>query len=139
MPQLENNLTDDPIALDGDVSFSGGQASNVRKNVIAEGAFDIGKNVDFDTFGNATTRRGVAQLLGDSIDTTWSTGAALTDTWTASPATTTEFSALKWSATLVGPILKIAYYDVPEDEQIILANYDTDADTRSIKDSKNDS
>ena len=133
MPQLENNLTDDPIALDGDVSFSGGQASNVRKNVIAEGAFDIGKNVDFDTFGNATTRRGVAQLFDDVNTSTWSTGAALTDTWTESPATDTEFSALKWSASLVGPILKVAYYDVPEDEQIILANYDTTADTRKIK------
>ena len=72
MPQLENNLTDDPLTLDGDVSFSGGQASNVRKNVIAEGAFDIGKNVDFDTFGNATTRRGAAQLIGNSVDGIWS-------------------------------------------------------------------
>jgi len=122
MPQFDNNLTDDPIALDGDVSFSGGQASNIRKNVIAEGAFDVGQNVDFDTFGNATTRRGVAQLLGDSVDEIWGT------TFTAEWQDITE----EWSATLVGSVLKIAYYDVPADEQIILANHNTDDDSRKI-------
>ena len=122
MPQFDNNLTDDPIALDGDVSFSGGQASNIRKNVIAEGAFDVGQNVDFDTFGNATTRRGVAQLLGDSVDEIWGT------TFTAEGQDITE----EWSATLVGSVLKIAYYDVPADEQIILANHNTDDDSRKI-------
>ncbi len=129
MPQLENNLTDDPIALDGDVSFSGGQASNVRKNVIAEGAFDIGKNVDFDTFGNATTRRGVAQLLGDVLDGIWS---GMTDDTDVTGDRWEDITEM-WSSTLVGPILKVAYYDTPSDEQIILANHDTTADTRKIK------
>tara|TARA_R100001244_G_scaffold21303_4_gene22738 strand:- start:11330 stop:13264 length:1935 start_codon:yes stop_codon:yes gene_type:complete len=129
MPQLENNLTDDPIALDGDVSFSGGQASNVRKNVIAEGAFDIGKNVDFDTFGNATTRRGVSQLLGDTLDAVWNEMTDDTDVtgdrW--------EDVGEEWSSTLVGPIISVAYYDTPSAEQMILANHDTTAGTRKIK------
>ena len=129
MPQYDNNLNDDTIVLDGDVSFSGGQASNVRKNVIAESAFDIGKNVDFDTFGNATTRRGVAQLVDDVLDAIWSEMTDDTDVtgdrW--------EDVSEKWSNTLVGPILKVAYFDTPASEQLILANHDTDADTRKIK------
>ena len=129
MPQLENNLTDDPLTLDGDVSFSGGQASNVRKNVIAEGAFDIGKNVDFDTFGNATTRRGAAQLIGNSVDGIWSEMTDDTDVtgdrW--------EDVSEEWSSTLVGPVIKVAYYDTQSAEQIVLANHDTTAGTRKIK------
>ena len=71
MPIQENSQLDDQIAFDGDVSFSGGQASNVRKNTIAEGAYSIGKNTDFDTFGNIVSRKGVAQLVGDVIDSVW--------------------------------------------------------------------
>ena len=72
MPQLFNNQLDEPIILDGDVAFSKGQASNVRKNVIVEGGYDIGKNTDFDVFGNISTRRGVAQLQDDVTDGVWS-------------------------------------------------------------------
>ena len=134
MPQLDNNLTDDQIALDGDVSFSGGQASNVRKNVIAEGAFDIGKNVDFDTFGNATTRRGVAQLLGGTIDGIWSDlSDATTEIWETSPGTG-DFSEGTWSDTLDGSIISLDYYDIPgtNGEKIILAESDPDASPSAL-------
>jgi hypothetical protein len=122
MPQFDNNQTDDPIALDGDVSFSGGQASNVRKNVIAESAFDFGKNVDFDTFGNATSRRGVAQLQDEVWIGVWD---LITDDWND----ITE----KWSATLEGEILKIAYFDTQDIEKIVIAEKDTDAGAYKIK------
>jgi len=122
MPQFDNNQTDDPIALDGDVSFSGGQASNVRKNVIAESAFDFGKNVDFDTFGNATSRRGVAQLQDDVWIGVWD---LITDDW--------DNITEKWSDTLEGEILKIAYFDTQDIEKIVIADKDTDAGTYKIK------
>ena len=38
MPIQENNQLDDVVLLDGNLSFSGGQASNVRKNNISESA-----------------------------------------------------------------------------------------------------
>ena len=127
MPQLFNNQLDEPIILDGDVTFSKGQASNVRKNVIIEGGYDIGKNTDFDVFGNISTRRGVAQLVGDSITGKWDHLDGATDTWTTSTSPSTRFSALKWSASLDGSILKVGYFDTPKPlEQIILANSDPD-------------
>ena len=118
MPQLENNLTDDPIVLGGDVSFSAGQASNVRKNVMAEGAYNLGRNTDFDTFGNLITRRGVAQLVDNVVDGVWN---EITDDWTGSPSTATEFSALKWSNTLTGSVVSLSYFDTPTIEKLVLA------------------
>ena len=123
MPQLFNNQLDEPIILDGDVAFSKGQASNVRKNVIVEGGYDIGKNTDFDVFGNISTRRGVAQLQDDVTDGVWS---EITDQW--------EAITTKWSATLDGSILKVGYFDTPKPlEQIILANSDPDNATPAAR------
>ncbi len=131
MPQFDNNLADDQIVMDGDVSFSGGQASNVRANVIAESAFDLGKNVDFDTFGNATTRRGVAQLVGGTIDGIWSELSGATDIWELSPDAG-DFSASTWSVSLDGSIIKIAYFDTNSIEKIILAESDPDASPSAL-------
>lgn len=114
MPQLDNSLADDPIFIDGDISFSAGQASNVRKNVIGEGAYDIGRNVDFDMFGNVSTRRGTAQLQDAVVDSTWD---ALSDDW--------DSITLKWSDVLSAAINQIAYFDTPSPyEKIVIASND---------------
>ena len=93
----ENRQVDDQIALDGDVSFSGGQASNVRKNTIAEGAYSIGKNTDFDTFGNIVSRKGVAQLVGDVVDSVW---GDITTAW--------ESTTFLWTSNFTGSVKSIA-------------------------------
>ena len=71
MPLLENSATDDQILLDGDTGFTGGQASNVRRNLIKEGAFTAGKNIDYDVFGNLVTRRGASQETADAETSRW--------------------------------------------------------------------
>tara|TARA_R110002051_G_scaffold70928_3_gene127810 strand:- start:1151 stop:3082 length:1932 start_codon:yes stop_codon:yes gene_type:complete len=121
MPQLDNSLADDPIFIDGDISFSAGQASNVRKNVIGEGAYDIGRNVDFDMFGNVSTRRGTAQLQDDVVDSTWD---ALSDD-TDVTGDRWEDISLKWSDVLSAAVNQIAYFDTPSPyEKIVIASND---------------
>ena len=121
MPQLDNSLADDPIFIDGDISFSAGQASNVRKNVIGEGAYDIGRNVDFDMFGNVSTRRGTAQLQDAVVDSTWD---ALSDD-TDVTGDRWEDITLKWSDVLSAAINQIAYFDTPSPyEKIVIASND---------------
>ena len=122
MPIQENSQLDDQIAFDGDVSFSGGQASNVRKNTIAEGAYSIGKNTDFDTFGNIVSRKGVAQLVGDVVDSVW---GDITTNW--------ESTSTVWTATLTGSVDSIAYFDTPTIEKIVVAESDTSGGTYKVK------
>ena len=126
MPQIENNLTDDPISLAGDTTFSKGQASNVRKNTIIPGAYDIGKNTDFDTFGNIITRRGVAQLQDDVLVGVW-------DQLSDDPDDFWNNITTKWSNTLTGSIISTAYFDTPTLEKIILAEKDTATPAYKIK------
>ena len=71
MPLLENSATDDQILLDGDTGFTGGQASNVRRNLIKDGAYTAGKNIDYDVFGNLVTRRGAAQEATNAETSRW--------------------------------------------------------------------
>lgn len=122
MPIQENSQLDDQIAFDGDVSFSGGQASNVRKNTIAEGAYSIGKNTDFDTFGNIVSRKGVAQLVGDVVDSIW---GDITTNW--------ESTSTVWTASLTGSVGSIAYFDTPTIEKIVVAESDTSGGTYKVK------
>lgn len=122
MPIQENSQLDDQIAFDGDVSFSGGQASNVRKNTIAEGAYSIGKNTDFDTFGNIVSRKGVAQLVGDVVDSVW---GDITTNW--------QSTSTVWTASLTGSVGSIAYFDTPTIEKIVVAESDTSGGTYKVK------
>ena len=125
MPQLDNNLPDDPIFLDGDITFSLGQASNVRSNVVSEGGYSLGRNTDFDMFGNVSTRRGTSQLQDSVIDAKWDGLVGATDVWTTSTSPSTRFSALKWSAELAEAIIDVAYFDTPAPfERIVLASDD---------------
>ena len=111
MPLLENSATDDQILLDGDTGFTGGQASNVRRNLIKEGAFTAGKNIDYDVFGNLVTRRGAAVTVGDTLDSTW--GDTDTD-WDA-------ITTLVWGASdLDGPIISLECLDNTSTEMMVL-------------------
>lgn len=112
MPLLENSATDDQILLDGDTGFTGGQASNVRRNLIKEGAFTAGKNIDYDVFGNLVTRRGAAVTIGDAMDDVWS---VTTGTWA---------STLKWGQDdLLGAIISLSYLDNTSTEMMVMAEY----------------
>ena len=128
MPIQENSQLDDQIAFDGDVSFSGGQASNVRKNTIAEGAYSIGKNTDFDTFGNIVSRKGVAMLIGNSTSDRWGShlqlsGDALVQAVWGDTTVSNYYSGL-WTAVLSGSARSLAYFDSGATERIVLAELD---------------
>ena len=112
MPLLENSATDDQILLDGDTGFTGGQASNVRRNLIKEGAYTAGKNIDYDVFGNLVTRRGAAVTVADALDGTWDGTSAL---WS---------STLVWGASdLEGAIISLECLDNTSTEMMVLAEY----------------
>ena len=115
MPLLENSATDDQILLDGDVGFSGGQASNVRRNIIKQGAYTAGQNIDFDVFGNLVTRRGASQGLTSAAGDRWEEA---TDVWET-------VTARVWgSDDLDGAIISAAVLDNTSTEMVILAEYD---------------
>ena len=82
MPVLSNEVLDDPIILDGNNSFVGGQTSASRANLIPENAYAEGKNIDLDEFGNAVTRRGTRLSQGyriwEDVNVNWEAEAA---TW----------------------------------------------------------
>jgi|3_EtaG_2_1085321.scaffolds.fasta_scaffold07040_3 hypothetical protein len=126
MPLLENSATDDQILLDGDTGFTGGQASNVRRNLIKDGAYTAGKNIDYDVFGNLVTRRGAAQEATnaetsrwDDVDTAWE---SVTSVWGVSD--------------LAGAIISAAVLDNTSTEMVILAEYDG-ASVKNIRYLKN--
>ena len=114
MPLLENSATDDQILLDGDTGFTGGQASNVRRNLIKEGAFTAGKNIDYDVFGNLVTRRGASQETADAETSRWDD---LSTAW--------ESVSTVWGVTdLDGAIISASVLDNQSTELFTLAEYD---------------
>jgi len=115
MPLLENSATDDQILLDGDTGFTGGQASNVRRNIIKQGAYTAGQNIDFDVFGNLVTRRGASQGLTSAAGDRWEEA---TDNWEA--VTTRVWG----SGDLNGAIISASVLDNTSTEMVILAEYD---------------
>ena len=123
MPIQENSQLDDQIAFDGDVSFSGGQASNVRKNTIAEGAYSIGKNTDFDTFGNIVSRKGVAMLVGNSTSDRWGLHITSGYDWINYNTEWQDYNIL-WTAVLSGSAKSLSYFDSGNTERIIIAELD---------------
>ena len=58
MPLHYNDALDDTLTFDGQMSFVGGQVSNVRSSLIGETQYAEGINIDIDRFGSAVTRRG---------------------------------------------------------------------------------
>tara|TARA_R100000808_G_C2152469_1_gene161935 strand:- start:2328 stop:4142 length:1815 start_codon:yes stop_codon:yes gene_type:complete len=107
MPLLYNDALDDPILLDGNDSFVGGQVSATRANLAPQNAYVEGKNVDLDEFGNVVTRRGAALALGYLV---WESAS---NEW--------ESESQLWNG-VTAPITGAAYFDVDTAEKLVLAD-----------------
>jgi hypothetical protein len=107
MPVISNEVLDDPVILDGNNSFVGGQVSASRSNLIPENAYTEGKNIDLDEFGNAVTRRGTSlsagYLIWEDTDTLWEDEDGL------------------WEG-LVAPVISLGYFDTGSVEYLIIAD-----------------
>ena len=107
MPILFNNSLDDPLIFDGNDSFSGGQFSASRDNLMPANSYDIGKNIDIDPFGNAATRRGgllqIAYLIWEEVAVNWEAEESL------------------WEG-LEAPVVSCAYFDTGPNEYILVAD-----------------
>lgn len=107
MPLIANDGIDDPILLDGNDSFVGGQVSATRANLVPPNAYVEGKNVDLDEFGNVVTRRGARLSLGylkwGDYDENWE---SVTELWNGYTA----------------PITGAAYFDVGTSETLVVAD-----------------
>ena len=64
VPQLFNDLLDDPIVTDGQLSFSGGQVSNKPPQDLAPNEACELLNCDITRLGSVVTRRGTVQIGG---------------------------------------------------------------------------
>lgn len=113
MASLSIESLDDALAFDGTASFVGGQVSGTRADLIPANAYAEGKNVDFDYFGNITTRRGAEFLQGNNITGTWD---ASTEVW--------DTSTKVWSTVLIAPIISAAWFDTGADERILIVDSD---------------
>lgn len=107
MPVQSNNVLDDPILLDGNDSFVGGQVSSTRANLVPDNAYADGKNIDLDEFGNAVTRRGAALTTGYLV---WETTSS---NW--------EAEGQLWNG-LTAPVRGVAYFDTGAAERLVLSD-----------------
>ena len=107
MPVIANEVLDDPIILDGNNSFVGGQVSASRANLIPENAYADGKNIDLDEFGNAVTRRGTSLSAGymiwEDTDTLWEDTDGI------------------WEG-LIAPVISLGYFDTGSVEYLLVAD-----------------
>ena len=107
MPVIANEALDDPLVLDGNNSFVGGQISASRANLIPENAYVEGKNIDLDEFGNAVTRRGtslsVGYLVWEDVDVNWESEGGVWEGVTA-------------------PITSLGYFDTGSEEYLMIAD-----------------
>ena len=107
MPILSNNSLDDPLILDGNNSFVGGQVSASRANLVPQDAYAEGKNIDLDEFGNAVTRRGtsleVGYLVWEEVNVNW------------------ESENTPWEG-LTAPVTSLGYFDTGSKEYIAVAD-----------------
>jgi hypothetical protein len=107
MPVISNEVLDDPLILDGNNSFVGGQISASRANLIPGNAYVEGKNIDLDEFGNAVTRRGTSLSLGYLV-------------WEDASVDWEDEDAL-WEG-VVAPILSLGYFDTGSLEYLMIAD-----------------
>jgi len=109
MSYLYNDNLDDPLAMDACLTFTGGQVSNVRANLLAPEQYAEGVNVDIDRFGAVVTRRGTDTQLG-------TVPGPDEDDW-ESIAVNWESHGLYWN-NAAGIIRGLAYYDKPGTEEM---------------------
>ena len=107
MPIIANDVLDDPLLMDGNDSFVGGQVSATRDDLVPPNSYAEGKNIDLDAFGNAVTRRGAELSLGyliwEDVDTNWE---AESNTWNSTTA----------------PVASCTYFDTGTNQYIIMAD-----------------
>ena len=110
MPVIANEVLDDPVILDGNNSFVGGQVSASRANLIPENAYAEGKNIDLDEFGNAVTRRGTSlssgYLVWEEVDVDWDAATGVGYIWEG----------------LIAPIVSLGYFDTGSVEYLMVAD-----------------
>ena len=107
MPILYNDSLDDQIAYDACQSFTGGQVSNVRSNLLSPIQYSKGVNVDIDRFGSIVTRRG---LTTDDYGGLYTWGEYDTN-WGSSTDS--------WGSVATPKIDSIFYFDTPLIEQLV--------------------
>ena len=106
MPLLYNDSLDDQLAYDAARSFTGGQVSNVRSNLLGPDQYSQGVNVDIDRFGSIITRRGLKPDYGtvsswNNTSTVWSSASD------------------NWGSVLSPRIDSVFYFDTPLLEQLV--------------------
>ena len=80
-PFIANEVLDDPMGVDGSTGFAGGVVSATRPDIIPANALADGLNLDYDDFGNITSRFGSFSITGNPITGTWDTS---TEVWSTS-------------------------------------------------------
>lgn len=113
MPLLDNPALDDPLILDGNLSFVGGQFSYAEADIVPENGFHIAHNMDYDAIGGIVSRRGADQLVGNVWTGLWEEQTANWETY-----------AQLWSATFTAPVRDIFYFDTTAAEFIVVADGD---------------
>lgn len=110
MPYLYNDNLDDALALDACLSFTGGQVSNVRPNLLGADQYVEGINIDIDRFGAAVTRRGTEEQLGTVPGPDEADWENINVDW--------EDHGVTWDNTS-GPVRAVGYYDKPSTEEML--------------------
>ena len=110
MPLHYNDALDDTLTFDGQMSFVGGQVSNVRSSLIGETQYAEGINIDIDRFGSAVTRRGTKVEQGriEGVDDPkWQNAS---NKW--------HLHGTIWNAT-TGTVRGLDYYDTTNTEELL--------------------
>ena len=120
-PFIANEVLDDPMGVDGSTGFAGGVVSATRPDIIPANALADGLNLDYDDFGNITSRFGSFSITGNPITGTWDTS---TEVW----STSTKY----WGSSIpsTASVLCGFFFDTSAAERIVVAV--SDGGTRSL-------
>lgn len=111
-PFLSNEALDDPMGVDGSQGFAGGVISATRPDIIPANALADALNIDYDDFGNVTSRFGCFSIVGNPISGTWDTS---TEVW----STSTKYWGSSIPAT--GTVLSGFFFDTAAAERVVVA------------------
>jgi len=111
-PFISNDALDDPMGVDGSQGFAGGVVSATRPDIIPANALADALNIDYDDFGNVTTRFGCFSIVGNPVTGTWGTSTLV---W--STATAYWGSSIPTSASIISGF----YFDTAAAERVVVA------------------
>ena len=111
-PFIANEVLDDPMGVDGSTGFAGGVVSATRPDIIPANALADGLNLDYDDFGNITSRFGSFSINGNPITGTWDTS---TEVW----STSTKY----WGSSIpsTATVLSGFFFDTAASERLVVA------------------